>query len=56
VKKYSKSLSINDVEIFKSYNPPKDLYVEVRAIDDIGVIQLKDMGSLNFLIFRRIED
>jgi hypothetical protein len=44
--KYSKSLSYNDIEIFKSYNPPKDLYVEVRALVDIGIINIKDSEEI----------
>ena len=43
--KYSKSLSYNDMEIFVGYNPPKDLYVEVRALEDIGIINIKDSGN-----------
>ncbi len=46
LKRYSKTLSVNDIDIFKGYSPPKDLYVEVRALDDIGVIELKDSGEM----------
>ena len=46
IKRYSKTLSLNDIDIFKSYNPPKDLYVEVRALDEIGTIDLKDSGEM----------
>lgn len=46
--KYSKSLSFNDMEIFKSYNPPKDLYVEIRAVEDIGIIEVKDSGIFSY--------
>ena len=44
--KYSKSLSYDDVDLFKSYNPPKDLYVEVRALVDIGNINIKDSEQI----------
>ncbi len=52
IKKYSKSLSLNDIDIFKGYNPPKDLYVEVRALDDIGIIDLKDSGNYIICIIK----
>lgn len=36
---YSKMLSFSDMDLTKDYNPPKELYVEVRALDNINNIK-----------------
>ena len=36
---YSKKLSFSDMDLTKDYNPPKELYVEVRALDNINNIK-----------------
>ena len=36
---YSKMISFSDMDLTKDYNPPKELYVEVRALDNINNIK-----------------
>lgn len=44
---YSKKLSLVDMDLTKDYAPPKDLYVEVRALEDLAI---KEKG-----VVRKIE-
>lgn len=46
VSSYSKMLSLTDFDLTKDYAPPKDLYVEVRALENIRGIQTKE-GKIN---------
>lgn len=46
IKTYSKLLSFSDMDLTKDYNPPKDLYIEVRALDNIPNIKTQE-GVIN---------
>jgi hypothetical protein len=46
INKYAKTQSFINMDLNKDLTPPKDLYIEVRAINDIGVLNLKDGNSL----------
>jgi hypothetical protein len=40
---YSKKQSLVDLDLTKDFAPPKDLYVEVRALEDFS---LKEKGTI----------
>lgn len=42
INKYSKMLSFSDMDITKDYLPPKDLYVEVRALENLNKIKTQE--------------
>lgn len=46
IKQYSNLLSFSDYDLTKDYAPPKDLYVEVRALENIDNIQTHE-GKIN---------
>jgi hypothetical protein len=39
VTNYHKKLSLIDLDLTKDYTPPKDLYVEVRALEDMTITE-----------------
>jgi hypothetical protein len=46
LEEYSKKQSLVDLDLTKDYAPPKDLYLEVRALEDFS---LKEKGTtINF--------
>ena len=36
INKYSKNISESDFDLTKNYQPPKEIYIEVRALQDIN--------------------
>ena len=49
INKYSKTQSYIEIDVTKDYTPPKDLYVEVRALDN-GKIKEKNGNVMNINI------
>ena len=43
VNQYSKKLSLCDLDLTQDFTPPKDLYVEVRALDNVVIEEKSGM-------------
>ena len=46
INKYSKNISECDFDLTKNYQPPKEIYIEVRALQDINNLKTFE-GEIN---------
>ncbi len=47
INKHSKTQCLVELDLTKDYHPPKDLYLEVRALEDIKDITIKNGNSIS---------
>lgn len=48
INNYSKCINFSDMDLTKYYSPPQDLYVEIRALQDINGIETSE-GKVNLV-------
>lgn len=45
---YNKSLSLqNNIDLTVDLTPPKELFIEVRILQDYGIVMLPESGQVN---------